>query len=219
MEHGPVENLILLLIALFVPFALVLCYMTPAATAFSRRHPQKDTIRAVNLFFGWTVIGWLVALIWSFSAGDRSATATAGFVRAAEPRLTAVPDAINEIHAEVLGLSERNKDGIDRERLVRRLLPGQDLLLVRDHESDVPGEAVKVCLPDGRQFGVLDPDLGARVAMNLDANRKIDCRVLAVSGANGRGYRVEVVLVIHVLRKTPTSHPMTSPRRRAATGA
>jgi hypothetical protein len=213
-----VENLTLLLIALFAPFVLVLCYMTPAATALKRGHPRKDAIRRVNMLLGWTVIGWLAALIWSLSAGDRSASAAPGFVRSAEPRLTSVPAAMNELHAQVLGLSERNEDGIDRQRLVGRLSPGQDLLLVRDRRRGGQADTIKVCLPDGRQIGVLDPDVGARVAMNLDANRQIDCRVLDVTGANDRGYRVEVVLAIHLLRRSPSARPMPVQAGRTATG-
>lgn len=43
-------------------------YLLPAIVAGSRRHHQATSIFLTNLFLGWTVIGWIAALIWSVSA-------------------------------------------------------------------------------------------------------------------------------------------------------
>jgi RsiW-degrading membrane proteinase PrsW (M82 family) len=48
-------------------------YFLPSIIAELRKHPQGMPILVVNLFFGWTLIGWVVALAWSFSAQKRSA--------------------------------------------------------------------------------------------------------------------------------------------------
>jgi len=40
-------------------------YFLPTIIAVQRDHRSSDTIFFVNLFLGVTVIGWLVALIWS----------------------------------------------------------------------------------------------------------------------------------------------------------
>lgn len=37
-------------------------YVAPALTAAARRHPQLLAILAVNLFLGWTVLGWAAVL-------------------------------------------------------------------------------------------------------------------------------------------------------------
>lgn len=42
-------------------------YSLPSWVAVSRKHSNMAPIALVNLFFGWTIIGWCVALIWSFS--------------------------------------------------------------------------------------------------------------------------------------------------------
>lgn len=47
-----------------VVFALTL-YFVPSIAAFKRRMPNRFAIFLLNLFFGWTVIGWFVALIWA----------------------------------------------------------------------------------------------------------------------------------------------------------
>ena len=50
----------LLLIVLF--FAL---YFLPTLIAFLRQHKNKPAIFLLNLFLGWTVLGWVVSLVWS----------------------------------------------------------------------------------------------------------------------------------------------------------
>lgn len=42
-------------------------HFLPAVIGFARDHPSKWAILAVNVFFGWTMIGWAVALIWSLT--------------------------------------------------------------------------------------------------------------------------------------------------------
>jgi hypothetical protein len=46
---------------------LTLGYLAPAAVAGHRRHRNSTGIFLVNLFFGWTLIGWVVALVWAVS--------------------------------------------------------------------------------------------------------------------------------------------------------
>ena len=50
---------------------LVLLYFLPAFNGYSRKHASGDSILLLNLFLGWTVIGWLAALIWSASGNTR----------------------------------------------------------------------------------------------------------------------------------------------------
>jgi hypothetical protein len=44
---------------------LTLGYLLPFAIAFSRGHKDTFAILFVDLFLGWSVIGWVVALVWS----------------------------------------------------------------------------------------------------------------------------------------------------------
>lgn len=41
-------------------------YFLPTVFAFSFKHPYRWPILAVNLFFGCTAIGWVLAFIWCF---------------------------------------------------------------------------------------------------------------------------------------------------------
>jgi Superinfection immunity protein len=47
-----------------IAFSLALLFL-PTLVAKSRKHPNILPIFLVNLFFGWTFVGWLIALIWA----------------------------------------------------------------------------------------------------------------------------------------------------------
>ena len=51
-------DIILFILALFI-------YFIPTIIAWNKRN--SDAILAINLFLGWTFIGWVVALAWAFS--------------------------------------------------------------------------------------------------------------------------------------------------------
>ena len=56
MELAP---FVTLMIAVFI-------YFIPAATAHSRKHQNTTAIFALNLVLGWTILGWIVALVWAY---------------------------------------------------------------------------------------------------------------------------------------------------------
>ena len=43
-------------------------YVVPMVIAAVRRHHQTAPILVLNVLFGWTVIGWIVAMVWSLGA-------------------------------------------------------------------------------------------------------------------------------------------------------
>ena len=51
-----------------LPFGI---YFLPIFVAYLREHRNTASIAIVNLFLGWTLTGWVVALAWAFSAGDK----------------------------------------------------------------------------------------------------------------------------------------------------
>lgn len=42
-------------------------YFVPAIKAYQEGKNNREAILALNIFLGWTVIGWAVALVWSYS--------------------------------------------------------------------------------------------------------------------------------------------------------
>lgn len=55
------------LFALFVGF-----YFLPTITARHLRHVNVRAIFVLNLFLGWSLIGWIVALVWANTKQQRS---------------------------------------------------------------------------------------------------------------------------------------------------
>lgn len=47
-------------------------YMGPAIYAAFRLHPRFLSILALNLFFGWCIVGWLAALAWASLPFERA---------------------------------------------------------------------------------------------------------------------------------------------------
>lgn len=58
------------LVLLLIPFLLI--YFVPTIIAFSRNCPSKTGVFLLNLFLGFTFLGWIVALIWSFSSKSKT---------------------------------------------------------------------------------------------------------------------------------------------------
>jgi hypothetical protein len=48
--------------------AIILIYFLPTLIASKRKHPQTNAIFGLNLFLGWTFLGWVGALVWCATA-------------------------------------------------------------------------------------------------------------------------------------------------------
>lgn len=59
------DNLIALIPIIGVILIGLLIYFIPSFVAFKRHHLQKTPILLLNIFLGWSFIGWLIALIWA----------------------------------------------------------------------------------------------------------------------------------------------------------
>lgn len=66
------QELVAFIMVLVLASALLLGYFLPALVASARRHRNTSAIFALNLFLGWTFIGWVVAIVWSFTDNTRS---------------------------------------------------------------------------------------------------------------------------------------------------
>ena len=44
---------------------ILIVYSLPAFVAYLRKHPQRRLVGVINLFLGWTFLGWVVALAWA----------------------------------------------------------------------------------------------------------------------------------------------------------
>lgn len=59
------ETQIMIIIAIIAVFIGIIIHFIPTIIAFKRSATSRWIIFLVNLFFGWTIIVWLVTLIWA----------------------------------------------------------------------------------------------------------------------------------------------------------
>ena len=44
---------------------LAILYFLPAIVASVRKHHNQNAIAVLNIFLGWTLLGWIAALVWA----------------------------------------------------------------------------------------------------------------------------------------------------------
>lgn len=60
------SDILLYLILLIIPGIATQCiYFIPYIIANKKSHPQETAIFILNLFAGWTIIAWIIALVWA----------------------------------------------------------------------------------------------------------------------------------------------------------
>jgi hypothetical protein len=55
---------------ILLPYVLIALaiYFLPTLIAVKRTHHNRTPIMLVNIFLGWSAIGWIVTLIWSLTS-------------------------------------------------------------------------------------------------------------------------------------------------------
>lgn len=52
-------------VVIAIILAAIYLFFIPTMEAYARHHPRRNTIFHINFWLGWTVIGWIIAFIWS----------------------------------------------------------------------------------------------------------------------------------------------------------
>ncbi|QHJ01708.1 superinfection immunity protein [Xylophilus rhododendri] len=58
--------------------SLIALYLLPTYEAAKRRHPSLVPIALVDILLGWTVIGWVVAMVWAVRRAEVAVEAVGG---------------------------------------------------------------------------------------------------------------------------------------------
>lgn len=64
---SPVSRMMVPMVVLLLIAIVVLLYLLPTIIAVKKKHLQKVPIILINIFLGWSFIGWVVALVWAFT--------------------------------------------------------------------------------------------------------------------------------------------------------
>jgi hypothetical protein len=111
-----------LLLMLFV-FPL---YFIPTIIAKARKNPNTLGIFMLNLFLGWTFLGWIGALIWAFSSGSKQAPTVIVNNTSqsySQEYKAEKPDFLNQIKPDVANTKLiTHQDKIDQLRQLKQLL-------------------------------------------------------------------------------------------------
>jgi len=62
------HSTIALALRLAAQLAIILVYLVPTIVAQRYQHPKQPAILMLNVALGWTIVGWVVALIWALDA-------------------------------------------------------------------------------------------------------------------------------------------------------
>lgn len=73
---------------IFLTVIVIATYFLPWIVAHQRCHHNENSIALLNLFLGWTVIGWLAAIIWSASEVRQESSTNKTAAASAEPAPT-----------------------------------------------------------------------------------------------------------------------------------
>lgn len=60
LQNLPLSQMIILVIALFLVLAF---YFLPTIMALKRKSPHTTAVIVINFFFGFTLVGWIIALV------------------------------------------------------------------------------------------------------------------------------------------------------------
>ncbi len=63
----------------------LIAYFLPTIIAAARNHHRSTAILVLNLFLGWTIIGWVISLVWALKATDGGRIKHTEFIEEPEP--------------------------------------------------------------------------------------------------------------------------------------
>ncbi len=75
-ERGPLNSFGHLVVYSGLVFIPAL-YMLPTFEAWLRKHQNLTSIALLNIFLGWTLLGWVAAIVWAFKKQDHHVMAKA----------------------------------------------------------------------------------------------------------------------------------------------
>ena len=65
IESKILSMIVVLILILIIVAISVTIYIIPLIVAIKKKHPYKVPIILINIFLGWSFLGWVGALIWA----------------------------------------------------------------------------------------------------------------------------------------------------------
>jgi hypothetical protein len=107
----------------FIAFVLLFPYFLPTIIAILRRKANTGGIFVLNLLLGWTLIGWIGALVWSLSADAQPTIIVHNSTSSAPPPPPSSHAYTNvTVRKPVASKGSAQQDKIDQLRQLKQLL-------------------------------------------------------------------------------------------------
>jgi hypothetical protein len=90
-------------------------------------------------------------------------------------------EPLKSFHSKIFGTFHKNKDGVDRQKILRNCKIGEKLIL-KHAPSSCDKNAVEVCRATGEQLGYLSGELAKEVVYRLDIGNKVDAEISDLTG-------------------------------------
>jgi hypothetical protein len=68
MHPGIALGIVMVIFGLALALALLFVHFLPSYLAFQRKHPHSVAILLLNIFLGWTLIAWVILLVWALAS-------------------------------------------------------------------------------------------------------------------------------------------------------
>jgi predicted Zn finger-like uncharacterized protein len=87
-----------------------------------------------------------------------------------------------DFHTKVAGVTQQNRDGSDRQTIIRYCEVGEPLTLRREPSNRYDRKAVAVDRQTGEQIGYLSAELAADVAPWIDQGQRVEAEISSLTG-------------------------------------
>lgn len=90
-------------------------------------------------------------------------------------------EALKSFFTKVAGVTHKNDDGTERQKILKNCKAGEKLRLIHEPMSQ-DKSGIKVCRENGEQIGWLNSILAAEIAPRLDKGSRVDAEISEVTG-------------------------------------
>lgn len=80
MDRSQINEIFTTLLSFLLVLIAIAIYFFPSSIAKLRKHHQATAIFVLNIFLGWTLLGWVVALVWAATAIPKETTTSSSNV-------------------------------------------------------------------------------------------------------------------------------------------
>lgn len=101
------------------------------------------------------------------------------------------------LYTKIVGVTQKNDDGADRQKILKKCKKGELVTLIRDPKNAYDKNAIKICRESGGQLGWIDAGLAINLSLAIDLERysmKGEIANLTGGGGKTRGCNLKMTI-------------------------